>query len=104
MFSSQSASGRDYRPQFIDLNLVPLEFRPRPFPLLTVGLSVLLAGCAVLLFAVFYAKTYTDHEIDQLGSRVAQAQTVVQSASGDPATLAHQEQLRALRDDYKTLA
>lgn len=103
MFAGQSAPGRDFRPQFIDLNLVPLEFRPRPFPILTVGLSVLLVGCAVLLYAIFYAKTYTDLEIDQLGSRVAQAQTVVVSATGDPAALAHQEQLRALRDDFKTL-
>src|SRR6185295_1339585 len=42
-------------------------------------------------------------EIDQLGIRVAQAQSVVEASTGDPAALAHQEQLRALRDDYKSL-
>src|SRR5258708_7853209 len=104
MFLGQPAPARDYRPQFVDINLVPLEYRPRPFPILTVGLSVLLLGSALLLYAIFYAKTYTDLEIDQLGNRVAQAQGVVESATGDPAALAHQEQLRALRDDYKTLS
>ncbi|HLZ08957.1 MAG TPA: PilN domain-containing protein, partial [Chloroflexota bacterium] len=104
MFTGQSANLRDNRPQLVDLNLVPPEFRPRPFPLLTAGLCSLLIGSLLIVYAIFYAKTYTDLEIDRLGNRVAQAQGVVEAATGDPAALAHQEQLRALRDDYKSLS
>jgi hypothetical protein len=104
MFLGQSAKVRDTRPQLVDLNLVPPEYRPRPFPILTAGLGLLLVGCLLVVYGIFYAKTYADLEIDQLGIRVAQAQAVVEASTGDPAALAHQEQLRALRDDYKTLS
>src|ERR1051326_272356 len=90
--------------QLIDLNLVPREYRPRPFPVLTAGLGLLVFGSLILLYALLYAKTYSDLEITQLNRRLAQAQQVVQSATGDPAALAQKEQLKAMRDDYRVLA
>jgi hypothetical protein len=104
MFFGATSPARNSRPQIVDLNLVPPEYRPRPFPIVSAGLGLLLAGCALLLYATFYAKTYTDLEINRLTSRVSQAETVVKSATGDPAALARQDQLRAMRNDYDVLA
>lgn len=91
------------RAQFIDLNLVPPEYRRREFPYVTAGLALLLVGLLVLLYSLLYAKTYGDYEIQALSTRVAEGQAVVQTATGDPAALARREQLRAMRDDYQAL-
>src|ERR1700687_409089 len=104
MFSGQPPNRRDTRSGLVDLNLIPPEFRPRPFPLLTAGLCALLFGSLLLVSASFWAKGNVENEIDQLGSRVARTQAVVEASTGDPAALAHQDQLRALRDDYKSLS
>lgn len=92
------------RPRLVDLNLVPPEFRRRPFPLLTTGLSLLTLGSVLLLYVIFYAKTYSDLEAARLSTRVSQARAVVQTATGDPASLAERQELRAMRDDYQVLA
>jgi hypothetical protein len=104
MFFGATSTARNNRPQFVDLNLVPPEYRPRPFPTVSAGLGLLLVGCALMLYAVFYAKTYTDLEINQLNARVNQAETVVKAATGDPVALARQDQLRAMRNDFDVLA
>jgi Tfp pilus assembly protein PilN len=101
---SVTSPARQPGSQLIDLNLVPLEYRPKPFPILTAGLGLLVVGSLVLLYALLYAKTYSDLELTQLNRRLAQAQVVVQSATGDPAALAQKEQLKAMRDDYRVLA
>jgi Tfp pilus assembly protein PilN len=104
MLFGVAAPARKSGPQLVDLNLVPAEYRPKPFPVVTVGLGLLVVGSLVLLYALFYAKTYSDLEINALNLRIIQAQQVVQSATGDPTTLGQREQLRAMRDDYRVLA
>jgi Tfp pilus assembly protein PilN len=101
---SVTSPARQPGSQLIDLNLVPREYRPKPFPILTAGLGLLVVGSLVLLYALLYAKTYSDLELTQLDRRLAQAQVVVQSATGDPAALAQKAQLTAMRDDYRVLA
>src|SRR5215472_17351176 len=91
------------RPRIIDLNLIPLEYRRPAFPFVTAGLALLVVGGLILLCAAYYAKTYSDLEIGQLTKRVNQAETLVKSATGDPAALAQRERLRAMRDDYQVL-
>lgn len=103
MFFGATSSSATHRAGLVDLNLLPTEFRPKPFPVLSIGLVVLALGCAVLLYAAYYAKTYADLEIAQLNSRVNQAEVVVRAATGDPAAAARQDQLRAMRDDFKVL-
>src|SRR5579884_1220776 len=92
------------RPRVIDLNLIPAEYRRPPFPLLTAGLTLLLVGGLVVLYAAFYAKSYSDLEVAQLSTRVSQARTIVQEVNGDPSAVAQREKLRAMRDDYQVLA
>ncbi len=104
MLLGASSPATRSRPRLVDLNLVPPEFRRRPLPLLTTGLSLLTLGSVLLLYVIFYAKTYSDLEVSRLSTRVSQARTVVQTATGDPASLAEREKLRAMRDDYQVLA
>src|SRR5438067_1735487 len=102
LLGAPSPSNR-FRPRLIDLNLIPLEYRRRAFPLVTTGLALLVVGGLILLYAAYYAKAYSDLEIGALSKRVSQAQGLVQSATGDPSALARRDQLRAMRDDYAVL-
>lgn len=104
MLLGASSPATRSRPRLIDLNLIPPEYRRRPLPLLTTGLAVLTLGCVLLLYVLFYGKTYTDLEVSRLSTRVSQARAVVQTATGDPATLAEREKLQAMRRDYQILA
>jgi Tfp pilus assembly protein PilN len=104
MLLGASSPAARSRPRLIDLNLIPAEYRRRPFPLLTTGLGLLVLGSLLLLYAVFYAKTYSDLEVSRLATRVSQAQAIVQTANGNPTALAQQEKLRAMSKDYQTLA
>lgn len=103
MFLGASSPATKSRPRLIDLNLIPPEYRRRPFPIVTAGLAMLALGSLVLLYAIFYAKAYSDLEVSSLNARVAQARSVVQSATGDSAAVAQQDKLRAMRDDFHRL-
>ncbi|HLH73117.1 MAG TPA: PilN domain-containing protein, partial [Chloroflexota bacterium] len=104
MFLGASSPANRPRPRLVDLNLVPAEYRRKPFPIVTVGLSLFTLGALLLLYALYYARSYSNLEIAQLSARVAQGQAIVQTATGDPAALARQDKLRAMRDDYQVLA
>lgn len=93
------------RPQVVDLNLIPIELRRRPFPVLTTGLGLALLGSVLLLYAIFYLRTYADWEVAQLRARVAQAQDVVrQATSGEATANVERQRLQAMRDDYQVIA
>ena len=104
MFLGASSPATRSRPRLVDLNLIPPEYRRRPFPVLTSGLALLALGSLLLLYAIFYAKSYSDLEVSGLSTRVSQARAIVQTATGDPAALAQREKLQAMRDDYQILA
>src|SRR3990172_6116722 len=99
-----SASPRA-RPRAIDLNLIPSEYRRRPFPIITAGLALIIVGGIVLLYATFYLKTYGDMEIDHLQARVNQAREAIQTATGSSgaATAENLQRLLALSADFKAL-
>ena len=92
------------RPQLVNLNLIPLEFRPRRFPYLTVGLALALAGAVLLLYGLAYLGGRAELEVARLQKGVAQAREVVNAAKGD-ATNANLERQRilAIQDDYRVL-
>src|SRR5690348_16115855 len=92
------------RARSIDLNVIPPEYRVRPFPYISAGLAALVVGGLLLLYAVFYSKAYSDLEVQKLQGRVAQAQTAVAVATVDPAADRQRQQLAGMRDDYRTLA
>ena len=92
------------RPQLINLNLIPPEFRRRVLPWLSIGIGLVLAGGFLLLYGSLYAKTYGDWEVAKLQTRVAQGQEAVRTASADE-TIANRERQRAMavQADYRTL-
>jgi len=93
------------RPQLVDLNLVPVEFRPRRFPFLTVGLALAILGATLLLFALAYLSGNAHLEVARLTKQVEQAQGVVNAAKGDAASANRERQrVLAMQDDYHLLA
>src|SRR5579872_6086476 len=90
------------RARLIDLNLVPAEYRRPQLSLVTAGLGLLLIGSLLLLYAVFYARTYRTEEVAALASRVAQGQGVVQTGA-NPTAIAQRQQLKGMADDFQAL-
>src|SRR5450759_4282075 len=90
------------RPQLLALDLIPQEYRRRAFPYLTTGLTLVVIGCVLLLYGIFYLRTYTGWEVNRLTARVAQAQDVLRVASAGEAT-ANQDRQRTetMRADYQ---
>jgi hypothetical protein len=74
------------RPQLVDLNFVPLEFRPRRFPFLTAGLALSLVGGILLLFGLAYLSGSANLEVARLTKQVEQSRAVVSAASGNAAS------------------
>jgi|GEM_PF-6498115 len=103
MFLGASSSSRKNLPRFVDLNLVPREYRATGFPFLTIGLALFLLGGLIIGYLLYYAKSYSDLEVSALSKRITQAQTVVQTATGDPAAQATAQRERALQSDYAIL-
>src|SRR5579883_366551 len=103
MFLGAPSPASRSRFQLVDLNLVPPEYRRRPFPFLSVGLVFILLGGLLLLYAALYVRTYGDLEVAQLATRVSQARAAIETATGDSTARARAEQLRAMRDDYRLL-
>ena len=91
--------------RLIDLNVIPREFRRRQFPVLTTGLAFVLVGSLLLLYGLFYLKSYADLEITAFRSRIASAQEAVQAASADEEAAKQAAQRYAgQRADYRVLA
>src|SRR4051794_21888813 len=59
------------RSRLPNLNLLPAELLPVPLPWLTAGLVLLATGLVMLLYALFYMRSYTDLEIAAYRERYA---------------------------------
>src|SRR5262245_23121267 len=100
------------RSRLPNLNLLPAELLPTPLPWLTAGLALFAFGLLMLLYALFYMKSYTDLELQALRERLAEAQEVARQlglpadalapgASALPAgTLEDWAELRARQVDW----
>src|SRR5436305_5001138 len=66
------------RSRLPNLNLLPAELLPVPLPWLTAGLVLLGLGLVMLLYALFYMRSYTDLEIAAYRARAADAQQTAQ--------------------------
>ncbi|HEY3080805.1 MAG TPA: PilN domain-containing protein, partial [Chloroflexota bacterium] len=64
------------RSRLPNLNLLPAELLPTPMPWLTAGLALFAFGLVMLLYALFYMKSYTDLELQALRDRLAEGQEV----------------------------
>ncbi|HZR00121.1 MAG TPA: hypothetical protein VFC93_15040 [Chloroflexota bacterium] len=62
------------RSRLPNLNLLPAELLPAPLPWLTAGLVLLGLGMVMLLYALFYMRSYTDLEIAAYRGRLAASQ------------------------------
>src|SRR5436305_153600 len=70
---ADSAPGR-LRSRLPNLNLLPADLLPVPIPWLTGGLVLLATGLVMLLYALFYMRSYTDMEIAAYRNRLTSAQ------------------------------
>ncbi|MBI2941413.1 MAG: PilN domain-containing protein [Chloroflexi bacterium] len=103
----QLGASRVSRPRqnLLDFNLLPADRRPSGFPLISIGLVLLLAGSVLLLYSVFYQRAYTQQEVSRLQARVNQGQQAVREATGaDVATDQQRQRLLAMHQDYQALA
>src|ERR687888_592474 len=100
------------RSRLPNLNLLPAELLPTPLPWLTAGLALFALGLVMLVYALFYMRSYTDLELQALRERLGQDQEVARQlglpaealAPGAPAlpagTLEDWAELRARQVDW----
>src|SRR5687767_11385129 len=100
------------RSRLPNLNLLPSELLPTPLPWLTAGLLLLALGLLMLLYALFYVKSYTDLELQALRERLANGQQVARelglpvdgsTAALPPGTLEDWAELRARQVDWASV-
>jgi len=101
---SESGTAPRLRSRLPNLNLLPVELLPAPLPWLTAGLGLFACGLVMLLYALFYMKSYTDLELQALRERLSAAQQVARelglpadgsAAALTPGTLEDWAELRA---------
>jgi hypothetical protein len=106
---SESGTAPRLRSRLPNLNLLPAELLPTPLPWLTVGLTCFAVGLVMLLYALFYMKSYTDLELQALRDRYMTAQQIARElglpveGSGvalPPGTLEDWAELRARQVDW----
>ena len=103
------------RSRLPNLNLLPIELLPTPLPWLTAGLALFAFGLLMLLYALFYMKSYTDLELQALRTRLAEDQEVARqlglpaealgpgAAALPPGTLEDWAELRARQVDWSAV-
>src|SRR5215210_277794 len=67
------------RSRLPNLNLLPAELLPTPLPWLTAGLVLLSLGLLMLLYALFYMKSYADLETEALRARLTDGQAALRA-------------------------
>jgi hypothetical protein len=106
---SESGTAPRLRSRLPNLNLLPVELLPAPLPWLTAGLGLFACGLVMLLYALFYMKSYTDLELQALRDRLSSAQQVARelglpvdgsAAALPPGTLEDWAELRARQVDW----
>src|SRR5688572_10050939 len=109
---SESESAPRLRSRLPNLNLLPQELLPAPLPWLTAGLALLALGLLMLLYALFYMRSYTDLELQALRARLSNGQQVARelglpvdgsTVALPPGTLEDWAELRARQVDWASV-
>ncbi len=87
----------------VNLNLLPPEYRPRPLPVMTIGLLLVVLGCVLLAYAAAWLTLYSRNEVSAKEAQVKQGEEVVQRAVAAYSNSVGVAKAAEFREDFRLL-